>query len=106
MSQDDTSDMYLPGLEAGRTPLLLDEGHVSFEVVVHLEVGALVVDDCRDLLSARNSLFLGSARLESLTGGGCRHVGGLWCAEVSLAIARQTRGLEHTHELGMFVLCM
>jgi hypothetical protein len=37
---------YLPGLEAGRSPLLLNEGHVSLEVVVHLEVGTLLVDDC------------------------------------------------------------
>jgi hypothetical protein len=37
---------YLPGLEAVGTPLLLDEGHVGVKVVVHLEVGTLLVDDC------------------------------------------------------------
>jgi len=63
MPQDDTGDMYLPGLEAGGTPLLLYERHVSLEVVVHVELGVLLVDDCRDQLSARNSQFLGSTRL-------------------------------------------
>lgn len=36
--------VYLPGLEAVRTPLLLHEGHVSLEVVVHVEVGSLLVE--------------------------------------------------------------
>jgi hypothetical protein len=35
---------YLPGLEAVGTPVLLDEGHVSLEVVVHVEVGSLLVE--------------------------------------------------------------
>lgn len=35
---------YLPGLEAELGPLLLHERHVGLEVVVHLEVGALLVD--------------------------------------------------------------
>lgn len=35
---------YLPGLEAVLSPLALDERHVSLQVVVHLEVGALLVD--------------------------------------------------------------
>jgi hypothetical protein len=41
---------YLPGLETVGSPLLLDEGHVGFKVVVHLEVGTLLVDDCGMLL--------------------------------------------------------
>lgn len=35
---------YLPGLETVLSPLLLDKGHVSLQIVVHLEVGALLVD--------------------------------------------------------------
>jgi hypothetical protein len=35
---------YLPGLEAVGRPVLLDEGHVSLEVVVHVEVGSLLVE--------------------------------------------------------------
>jgi hypothetical protein len=40
-------ETYLPGLEARGTPLLLDERHVSLEVVVHVELGVLLVDDFR-----------------------------------------------------------
>ena len=36
---------YLPGLEAVRAPVLLDERHVSAEVVVHVEVGSLLVEN-------------------------------------------------------------
>lgn len=36
--------VYLPGLEAVRTPLLLHERHVGLEVVVHVEVGSLLVE--------------------------------------------------------------
>ena len=43
------NETYLPGLEAVGSPLLLNEGHVSGEVVVHLEVGTLLVDDCTEL---------------------------------------------------------
>jgi len=39
------------------TPLLLDERHVSLEVVVHLEVGTLLVDDFGTIVS---SAFSGS----------------------------------------------
>jgi hypothetical protein len=63
---------YLPGLEAVGTPLLLDEGHVGVEVVVHLEVGTLLVDDF-DVVSIDVRI------LESpggLTGGGCGHLCG------------------------------
>jgi hypothetical protein len=48
-------ETYLPGLEARGTPLLLDERHVSLEVVVHVELGVLVVDDFRDPLSVCSS---------------------------------------------------
>ena len=52
-------ESYLPGLEARGTPLLLDEGHVGLEVVVHVELGVLLVDNLRDPLSVRVSKFLG-----------------------------------------------
>ena len=35
---------YLPGLEAVGRPVLLHERHVSLEVVVHVEVGSLLVE--------------------------------------------------------------
>ena len=54
---------YLPGLEAVRTPLLLHEGHVSLEVVVHVELGVLLVDDFKGPLSAFNPQVLGFTRL-------------------------------------------
>jgi hypothetical protein len=47
--------LYLPGLEAGGTPLLLDKRHVSLEVVVHIELGVLLVDDFRSTLSVLHS---------------------------------------------------
>jgi hypothetical protein len=50
---------------------------VSLEVVVHFEVGTLLVDDFRSPLSVLNSYSLGFIRSRSLTGGGCGHVGGL-----------------------------
>jgi hypothetical protein len=75
--EEKSLESYLPGLEAGGTPLLLDEGHVSLEVVVHLEVGTLLVDDFTRLLSVLGSSSLGFMRLYCLTGGGCGHVGGL-----------------------------
>jgi len=62
---------YLPGLEARRTPLLLNERHVSLKVVVHLEVGALLVDDCVQSLFA-----IQEVRLGCLTGGSGAHVCG------------------------------
>ena len=50
---------------------------MSLEVVVHFEVGTLLVDDFGCPLSVLNSYSLGFIRLWSLTGGGCGHVGGL-----------------------------
>lgn len=64
---------YLPGLEAVRTPLLLDERHVGGKVVVHLEVGTLLVDDCA-VLSVSMPAFAEPFRL--LTGGSGGHVCG------------------------------
>jgi hypothetical protein len=48
-------ETYLPGFEARGTPLLLDERHVSREVVVHVELGVLLVDDFREPLSVLHS---------------------------------------------------
>ena len=59
----DTGYIYLPGLEARGTPLLLDERHVSLEVVVHVELGVLLVDDFKGPLSAFNPQVLGFTRL-------------------------------------------
>lgn len=36
---------YLPGLKAVGRPVLVHEGHVSLEVVVHVELGSLLVED-------------------------------------------------------------
>jgi hypothetical protein len=55
------------------SPLLLDEGHVGGKVVVHVEVGALLVDDW-GMLSV--SMLGWSQSSGALTGGGCGHLCG------------------------------
>jgi hypothetical protein len=74
---------------------------VGLEVVVHVELGVLLVDDFGGPLSIRVSRFLGITRLRRLTGGGCGHDGGLCSARATLAIACQNHGFRNTHEVWM-----
>jgi hypothetical protein len=92
---------YLPGLEAVGRPVLLDEGHVSLEVVVHVEVGSLLVEYYISYLALSQAAQWLS---ELLTGGSCAHVCGCEVIELCLLLARPH--LERMYASPTLVVCV
>lgn len=74
---------YLPGLEAVSGPVLLDEGHVGLKVVVHVEVGSLLVEDYTSCLAQFQATWSFSGLL---TSGSCAHVCGCEVVELCLLL--------------------